>query len=136
MNWERFCRLAETWGGEIELWPEQERIGAQRFAKTAEGTEVLMRARMFDRLLAVAPSVGTERAGIASFNVIQRIAAQNGRKSHWFSRLEWLVPGTSLACSVVVGVSLAFAAPYERPTQEQLVLRSMILDSVPLPIVW
>jgi hypothetical protein len=135
MNWERFCGLAETWGGQIELWPEHERAGAQQFAETTEGMEVLLRARVFDRWLAIAPSIGLERAGIASFAVIQRIAAENGRKSRRFQRLEWLIPRTSLAFSLAVGMSLAFAVPYERHAAEQQMLLSLVLSAW-LPIAW
>jgi hypothetical protein len=135
MTWERFCGLVETWGGEIELWPGHERIAARQFAETAEAAELLTRARAFDRLLAIAPQVSVERAAIASFAVTQRIAAENGRKSHRFPPLKWFFPAASLACSVAVGVSLALAVPYER-SHEQQVLLSVILDSTSLPMVW
>ena len=137
MNWERFCNLAETWGGDVNRWPEQERAGVRQFAETVEGREVLGRARDFDQLLAFEPSLNPDRAAIASFAVIQRIAAQNERWFWTFQSLlgrKRLVPAASLACSFAIGVSLALAAPYERPRPQQALL-SMVLDGATLPMI-
>jgi hypothetical protein len=135
MTLERFCSLIEAWGGEIGRWPEHERIAAWQFAETTEGTEALARARTFDRLLsASAPHIRAERAAIASFAVIQRIAAENGRQSHRSFSLKWLFPGASLACSVAVGVSLALSVPFERHPHEQQMFLSLILDYPSLPM--
>jgi hypothetical protein len=137
MNWERFCNLAKAWGGDINRWPQQEQAGARQLAETVEGREVIGRARDFDRLLAFEPSLDPDRAAIAAFAVIQRIAAQNERRSWTFQSLlgwKWLVPAAGLSCSFAIGVSLALALPYERPRPQQALL-SMILDSAALPIM-
>ncbi|HEY6254687.1 MAG TPA: hypothetical protein VIY51_02735 [Xanthobacteraceae bacterium] len=137
MIWERFCGLAEAWGGDIDRWPEQERAGARQFAETPEGRAVIRRARDLDRLLAFAPSPHPDRAAIASFAVIQRIAAQNDRRSWTFQPvLAWnrLVLAGSLACSFAIGASLALAVPYGRPPPQQALL-GMILDNATLPML-
>jgi hypothetical protein len=137
MTWERFCSLAETWGGNIDRWPDQERTQARQLADTVKGREVLDRAQAFDRLLAYKPALNPNRAASASFAVIQRIAAQKERRIWTFRpllRSTWLAPAASLTCSFVIGISLAFMVPYERQQPEQALL-SMVLDNTTLPMI-
>jgi hypothetical protein len=137
MNWQRFCSLAETWGGDIDRWPEQERTRARQFADTVAGQAVLDRARAFDRLLAYEPTLNPNRAASASFAVVQRIAVQNKRRIWTFRpllRSTQLVPAASLACSLAIGISLAFVVPFVRPQPEQALL-SMVLDHTTLPMI-
>ena len=140
MTREEFRRLADAWGGDVERWPEHVRVAARQLAASADGLDILNEARRLDRVLAIAPPVSADRAALASFAVLQRLAAPGDRepwyRSLWSSR--WLVPAASLACSALVGASLAAALPYERSRDQQdgaLVL-GMILDSGSMATTW
>lgn len=131
MTPEQFRQLAETWGGDVERWPEATREAARRLAASAEGAAVLHEQERLDRLLAAAPEIETARADRSSLLVLQRLAAvpQQHRPS-WYRLLRWpaLVPAASLACSALVGVWLAGAMPYVHSPSDPLSVMSGVFD--------
>src|SRR5262249_28181282 len=139
MTLEEFRRLADTWGGDIARWPAPARAAAQRHAATAEGAAILVEAQRLDALLATAPDVTSERASRAAFAVLQRIAAgREDRRGYWRAPpwlAHWLVPVASVACSAVIGISLATMAPFGHTEQTTIVL-SEILDSGSMTPSW
>lgn len=132
MTPEQFRRLAETWGCDVERWPEATREAARRLATSAEGAAVLHEQERLDRLLAVAPEIDTARADRSSLLVLQRLAAmpQQQHRSSWYRLLRWpaLVPAASLACSALVGVWLAGAMPYVHSPSDPLSVMSGVFD--------
>jgi hypothetical protein len=137
MTLDELRALADTWGGDVERWPEAHRAAARDLAATPAGAAILQAAGQLDRLLAARPEVSGERARDAAHQVVFRIAreAQTGvaRRRRWdFS--DWLVPAASLACSALVGVSLAMALQMESDA-EPIVL-GMILDSGSMAAGW
>lgn len=142
MTLEEFRRLADTWGGDVERWPAQRRLEARQCAATEEGVSILADARRLDALLAEAPEVTSDRAGRAAFAVAQRIAAEGvGRSRQGASALSnwrlpnWLMPAASMACSALIGISLATMMPYRQSDDPMLVL-SAILDSGSMATTW
>jgi hypothetical protein len=132
MTPEQFRQLAETWGGDVERWPEATREAARRLAASAEGAAVLDEQGRLDRLLAVAPEIETARADRSSLLVLQRLAAmpQQNHRPSWYRLLRWpaLVPAASLACSALVGVWLAGAMPYVHSPSDPLSVMSGVFD--------
>lgn len=132
MTPDQFRRLAETWGGDVERWPEATRAAARRLAASAEGAAVLHEQGRLDRLLAVAPEIETARADRSSLLVLQRLAAmsQQQHRSSWYRLLRWpaLLPAASLACSALVGVWLAGAMPYVHSPSDPLSVMSGVFD--------
>lgn len=134
MTLEEFRDLAETWGGDIERWPEERRAAAQDLAETAEASLILARARELDVILARRPAVSSDRAHRAAQAVTRRLAEVSVRQrpSWWdFGSARWLAPAAGLACSVLLGVSLALALPYDEPADQGMVL-GMIMDATSL----
>ena len=140
MTLEEFRRLADTWGGNIERWPASRQVEARRQAATGEGASILADAQRLDALLATAPDVSSERAARAAFAVVQQIAAAGqGRRGAW-SLAKWrlrdlLIPAASLACSALVGISLATRVPFRQSDEPASVL-SAILDSGSMAASW
>jgi hypothetical protein len=137
MTLEEFGRLADTWGGDIDRWPERWRAGARRHAATEEGASILAQARQLDALLAAPPSVSSERVSRAAYAVVRRIAAEasvSTRPAAWWWR-PWLMPVAGLAFSALLGISLATLAPYGGSNGPTPML-SAILDSGSLPATW
>jgi hypothetical protein len=139
MTPEEFRRLADTWGGDIARWPASAQAEAHRRAATAEGAAILADAQRLDALLATAPEVTSERSSRAAFAVIQRIAAGGeDRDRYWRAPpwlAHWLVPVASVACSAVIGISLATMVPFGHTEQSTIVL-SEILDSGSMTPSW
>jgi hypothetical protein len=142
MTLEEFHRLADTWGGDIERWPAQRRVEARQCAATEEGASILADAQRLDALLAEAPDVTSDRAARAAFAVVQRIAAEGeggSRQGAWWLPNwrfpNWLMPAASVACSALIGISLATMVPY-RQSDEPTLLLSAILDSGSMATTW
>jgi hypothetical protein len=143
MNAEEFRRLAETWGGDIERWPNDTQTAARRFALTVEGAEVLRQAQDLDGLLggvlARPNAISEDRVATATFQVIQRIAAEEPRKSWPAAYLpDWRLATASLACSVLLGAILAMSLPYGEATgqKEAAAMLSTILDGGSTVMTW
>lgn len=122
-----FRRLAETWGGDVERWPEAARAAARAFARTPDGAAVLAAERRLDLVLAETPGVTRRRADDVAWRVMQRLAEEPAgtvmqrvgeppstrpRPAPLRDWLRWLLPAASLACSVLLGVSLARELPF------------------------
>lgn len=135
MTLEEFRRLADAWGADIERWPEAARESARRLASTQPGADVLAAADEFDAVLARRPVVSRERASRAAHAVTMRIAEENDRRhkgeARWWS--SWLVPAGSLACSALVGLSLAMLIPSDSP---EIMALSAILDTGSMASGW
>jgi len=95
-----------------------------------------------DALLARASGVTPERAGRVAFAVVQRIAAEGeggsrqgpGLLSNWRPP-NWLMPAASVACSALIGISLATMVPYRQSDEPPTVL-SAILDIGSMAASW
>jgi hypothetical protein len=133
---DEFQRLADTWGGDIERWPMPWQVEARRHAATAAGASILADARRLDALLATGPDVSPERASRAALAVAQRIAAerQEWQPTNWRLR-HLLLPAASLACSALIGISLAIRMPFGHPDEPTSVLRA-VLDSGSMAASW
>lgn len=145
MTREEFIRLAETWGGDMSRWPMSAQDRARGFAGTEDAEKILQHAEQFDQLMSIAPHVEQHRADAASLAVLRRIAA--GEKhiaaprfarsllDAWsravlraFAR-PWALPAASLACSLLIGLSLgAIVPPTRHPDGPQMPL-DLILDT-------
>jgi len=137
MTLEDFRRLADTWGGDIERWPEAERAAARRLAASPQTAEFLKSAARLDALVAERPQVSRERARRAAHAVTMRVAAEGHRQDKARRRWDfssWFVPAVSVTCSALIGISLAVAFP-SGDAQEPVVL-SMILDSGSMAAGW
>ena len=136
MTLEEFRKLADTWGGNIERWPDATKSAAQRLGTTPEGAEVLKQAGRLDAFLASRPIIRKERAQRAAYAVTLQIATdserqrQAGARRQWHS---WFVPAASLACSALVGILLAMLTP--ESNQEVLIL-SLLLDTGSISQGW
>jgi hypothetical protein len=138
MTLEDFQKLAETWGGDIERWPEETRASARVVAETPAARLVLARERQLDDFAAQRPAVSRKRAQEAAHAVVLRLAAEAERErvarekwAAWMPRMPaWLAPTASVACSALLGVVLASSLPYGGldANQDTLVL-SAIFDS-------
>jgi hypothetical protein len=142
MTREEFHRLADTWGGDVERWPASVQAAARQHAATAEGASILLGARRLDALLARPSEVAPERAARAALSVIQRIAAEgvgDKRRASWllsnWRPPNWLMPAASMACSALIGISLATMMPYGGPDEPTVVL-SALLDSGSMAASW
>jgi hypothetical protein len=136
MTLEDFRRLAETWGADIGRWPPESRAPARRLAGTPAAAHVLAEAARLDALMAARPPVSRARAERAAHAVALRLAADGGgRAVGLWRRLSsgWLVPAASIACSALIGISLAMALP--SPDDGQIVL-GMIFDSGSMAAGW
>jgi len=112
MTRQEFLMLVETWGADISRWPLPQQDAARRFALTTEGRSILDEAMSFDQLLSIKPVIRSGRPADVAFAVMQRVATE--RRSRWLDWLpNWWVPA-SLACSALLGVSLAVAIPPDR----------------------
>ncbi|ARP99704.1 hypothetical protein [Pseudorhodoplanes sinuspersici] len=112
MTRQEFLMLVQTWGADISRWPRPQQGAARRFALTDEGKAILDEAMSFDQLLSIKPDIRPDRPADVAFAVMQRVAAE--RRARWQDWLpRWWVPA-SLACSALVGVSLAVAIPPDR----------------------
>ena len=139
MTLEEFRALTDTWGGDVERWPPGSLEAARRIAQTPQGSEILEQARALDALLGVRPHVSRERVERAAYGVVVSIAGDTGRQHGagrlWsWTRSSWLLPATSLACSALIGISLAMLLP-ATGDQEAIVL-SMIIDSGSMAAGW
>jgi hypothetical protein len=142
MTLEEFRRLADTWGGDIGRWPVPRQVEARGHAGTEEGASILEAAQRLDTLLARAPDVTPERAGRAALAVIQRIAAEGeggSRQGAWgtpsWRPPNWLMPAAGVACSALLGLSLATTLPY-RQSDEPTTVLSAILDTGSMAASW
>jgi hypothetical protein len=142
MTLEEFRRLADTWGGDIERWPAPRQGEARRHAATEEGASILADAQRLDALLAREPDVTPERAGRVAFAVVQRIAAEDEgglRHPAWlipnWRPPNWLMPAAGVACSALIGISLATMMPYRQLDEPTSVL-SAILDTGSMATSW
>lgn len=132
MTLEEFRTLAETWGGDVERWPEARRTAGRVLAARPEAAAILAEARRLDERLARRPDVSPERAQRAAHAVALKLAAQSAETKGVWSLLfprQWLMPAASLACSVIIGVSLGVALPYPRAERDQGMVLGVILDS-------
>lgn len=145
MTREEFIRLSETWGGDMSRWPMSAQDRARDFAATEDGRKILQYAEQFDQLISIAPDVEQHRADAASLAVLQRIAAAEkhitaprlvrSRLAAWscavsraFAR-PWALPAASIACSLLIGLSLgAIIPPARHPDGPQMPL-DLILDT-------
>lgn len=132
MTRDQFETLAATWGSDVERWPAELRDAARAFAASPAGASILEQHRDFDRLFAIAPDVAPGRTELLGFQVLMKLAAPEAeRPRSWFRALRWssFVPATSLACSVLVGVWLAGAVPYNRSESDPLAVMNGMFDS-------
>lgn len=132
MNLAEFRELIDTWGGDTERWPSQARQKAQPLASSSQGAAMLAEAQRLDAVLAQRPHVAKQRAQRAAHAVTLRIAAQPPSRPKWWQvalSRDWMLPATGLACSAVLGISMALSFPY---STDQPVVLSMILDSASL----
>jgi hypothetical protein len=137
MTLEEFRRLADTWGGDIERWPAPRQGEVRRHAATEEGAAILAHGRRLDVLLKKGPEITPERAGRVAFAVIQRIAAEDEgglRRRAWLLP-NWLIPAVGVACSMLIGISLATMVPY-RQSDEPTAVLSAILDTSSMAASW
>ena len=127
MTREEFLMLAEAWGADISRWPHHRQDAAMQFAVTDAGVAILEEARRFDCLLSIKPEIGSDRTVEAAFAVMQRVAAE--RDARWTDWLpNWWVP-TSVACSALIGISLAVAIPPSGSGDQPEVTIDLVLDS-------
>jgi len=138
MTLEEFRRLADTWGGDVERWPQERRQAARALAGTPAGRAIVSRAARLDALLAAPAAVSPERAARAAGAVARRLAAEQrqheARRRRW--RLPgWLLPAASVASSALLGVALASALPAAGGDSEPLVL-AVLLDSGSITAGW
>ncbi|MFL9827585.1 hypothetical protein [Rhodoplanes sp. SY1] len=148
MTFTEFRRLAETYGGDVERWPDEMRDAARAIARTPEGRALLAAERRLDLMLEAPPVVTRRRADDLAFAVMQRLAtdpgttlaqrlggAPSGRAIGATGRgwLRWLVPAASLACSLVVGVSLARELPYRAGPPPAAVILAMTVGAGTVP---
>jgi hypothetical protein len=129
MTFDEFRRLAETWGGDLKRWPEASQPAARRIAATPEGAEVLEQASQLDTQFAKRPTVSVDRSRRVMHAVALDIAADLERTANrrWtWDFGNWLVPAGSMACSALLGISLAMLLPAsDQPTM----VLSMLLDT-------
>lgn len=146
-----FRRLAETYGGDVERWPDEMRDAARAIAGTPEGRALLAAERRLDLVLEQPPVVTRRRADDLAFAVMQRLAAEpattpaqrlggapSGRAIAAAGRgwLRWLVPAASLACSLLVGVSLARELLYTVGPSPAATIIAMAVDAGAMPNDW
>jgi hypothetical protein len=137
MTLEQFRKLAGTWGGDLGRWPPAEQDAARALAATQQGMAILKDARRLDTLMSAPPDVSLERARRAVHAVALQVAAEAERTSRARWRWDfpgWFVPAMSVACSALIGISLAMALPFGE-AQEPMVL-GMILDSGSMAADW
>lgn len=103
MNSESFQSLAETWGSDLQRWPEDVREAAKRFAGTPLGASILAEMAAEDELLA-GPSPGPAQTGRSIAAVNARIAGGTRRLPGW---LRLAFPPAVLASAAVFGVVAA-----------------------------
>jgi hypothetical protein len=131
-----FRRLAETFGGDPERWPEPTRAAARRIARSPEGVAVLARERRLDLAFEQAPVIDPRRADDVAFRVLQRIAAEPPSPARLAGALRWLLPAASLACSVLIGVALALELPFAAAPPPAAAIIAMTVDSGSLAGDW
>jgi hypothetical protein len=133
MTLEQFRQLAETWGGDIDRWPAATQHAAREVASGEEAARILGEQLRLDHLFSLAPEMDEDRAGRASFAVLQRMA-NTDRTLIWFGRglRSSLFPTTSLVCSALVGLWLAGALPYRDEPPDAVLVVSMVFDSATL----
>jgi hypothetical protein len=139
MTLDEFRALADTWGSDVERWPAASIEAARMIAATPQGAEILEDAQTLDSLFGTRPNVSRERAERAAHAVIVKIAAQSQREQRtgWLWGIDpgnWFLPAASLACSALMGISLAMLLPTSGD-QEAIVL-SMIIDSGSMAAGW
>lgn len=139
MTRDEFRLLAETWGGNVERWPEAVRTAARALARTPDGAAVLTAERRLDAVFAQAPVVTQRRAGDVAFAVMQRLAADRSPEAPsqpLSTVLRWLVPAAALACSVLLGVALALQLPFARGPEPAAAIVAMATDSASMASDW
>ncbi|RAI38497.1 hypothetical protein [Rhodoplanes roseus] len=141
MTIDEFRRLAETWGGDVERWPEPLRAEARALARSPGGTAVLAAERRLDLALGDTPVVTRRRADDVAFRVLQQIADATPRGRERVpatlpSRLRWLFPAASLAASVLLGVSLAVELPFSAAPPAAATILAMTVDSGSMASDW
>lgn len=126
MTREEFLKLVEAWGADISRWPHHRQEAALQFAATGAGVAILEEARRFDGLLSIKPQIAPDRPAGAAFAVMQRIAAQrDARWSDWLPN--WWMPA-GLACSALIGISLAVAIPPDGYADNPEATIDLVLD--------
>ena len=143
----RFRSMAESYGADLERWPEQARADARALLSVSEEARAMLEeARALDDLIATTraqedgllwqpgeqdAAVERLRAGVAA-----RIAAlpvrprAMGRLREWFRsevtpvRLRWLGLASGGACAVICG--LLIGGRYESPPTSAGVLNQML----------
>lgn len=126
MTREEFLMLVEAWGADISRWPHHRQDAAMKFAATDTGVAILQDARRFDDLLSVKPEIEPDRPVKAAFAVMQRVAVE--RDARWTDWLpNWWVPA-SVACSALIGISLAVAIPPGGSADKPETTIDLILD--------
>jgi hypothetical protein len=145
MTREEFIRLAETWGGDMSRWPMSAQDRARDFAATEDGEKILQVAEQFDQQISIAPHVEQRRADAASLAVLRRIAAAEKRLAAprfarvwpgaWLRAVSqafprpWALPAASLACSLLIGMSLGAIVPPTRHSDGPQMPLDLILDT-------
>jgi hypothetical protein len=125
-----FKALAETWGGDIERWPEHLRSAAKTLAGTPDAAAILADADELDRLIVAAkPQVSTDRVNQAMFNVVTTIADRSHRRAlnGMLPWRRWFVPAASIICAAILGISLGIITPLK--TSIQPTILTMVLDA-------
>jgi hypothetical protein len=135
MKLDEFGALAETFGGDVERWPEARRSAARDLARSPEAAAILANARRLDTFLAHRPTVSQQRARGAANAVLMKMAASSARRDRaWWNILpdHWLLPAASLACSAIAGLALAVSLPYPMRDRDQTIVLGAIFDSTSL----
>lgn len=137
MTVDEFRTLAETFGGDVERWPENRRAVARALGRTPEGAAILAAERRIDLAFTAPPLVSRERPEVARWAVLQRIAEESPRRrSGWRVALHWLAPATSLAASALIGVALAAGLPYATERPDAAGLLRVALDTSTIGPDW
>lgn len=142
---EAFRRLAETWGGDLERWPQALRGWAEEMAQDADAAEILAEARRFDARMKAHPAVSEARAASVAGRVMGRVAQDRiGGAGAWWSPLAraFFAPNgapsfAAYACillGVIAGAALGAAAPIGGGAGEQELAMQLLVgqDAAPL----
>lgn len=147
MTRDEFIRLAESWGGDLSRWPISSQHLARDYAATDDGKRILQEITKFDRLISVAPNVDPRRAEAVSRAVLRRIASgDTGAAATRLVRLRtvlwprpagvslafsqnWTFPAASLACSLLIGLSLGAIVPPTRDSDRPQTSLDLILET-------
>lgn len=118
MNLDRFKTLADSFGGDLARWPDDERAAAEAFL-TEHGQitrDILQEALRLDELLKTAEAPGPSDA---LFNAIMASAPTPAQDS-WKQRPRWAAMAAAICLTVGLGAGWSFAPGAQADSSDDL----------------